>query len=110
MVQIIQFALLAFFWFDGGATGTATEEDASLAEAMLNGMDKDKDGFLSKAELIIGNEELAEKELMEKDAKMMGKTFNALDTNKDGKVSLDELASMRTVMEELMKPPSGDGL
>merc|ERR1712029_1188243 len=103
-------ALLAVFCFGGSATGTATEADASMAETMMNGMDKDKDGFLSKAELAIGNEELAEKELMEKDTKMMEKAFNALDRDKDGKVSLAELAKMRLVLQELMKSPGDNGL
>jgi hypothetical protein len=64
--------------------------------AMMNWLDTDADGQISRAELEAANQARLAREL---------KAFDAADVNKDGKLSQDEMKAFR----DAMRPPGGPG-
>lgn len=90
--------MFAFEEMDANGDGKVTKEEvAAFHAAKLATLDTDKDGNLSEAELIAGQQQRkAERDTQretERGAKMANRMLEKRDANKDGVLSLEEMAA-----------------
>lgn len=95
---------------DANADGKVTKDEiAAYHAAKVAGMDTDKDGNLSEAELIAGQKQGQAERQANREAKMAKRMIEQRDANKDGVLSLDEMAPKDGRGDKMFDRADADG-